>query len=78
VPVEELRRRLRELPKNKEYVAYCRGPYCVYADEAVRLLQAHGRQARRLREGFPEWRAAGFPVATGSEATAAALPRPPR
>lgn len=67
VPVEELRRRLRDLPKNKEYVAYCRGPYCVYADEAVKLLHANGRHARRLREGFPEWRSAGFPVASGSE-----------
>lgn len=67
VPVEELRRRLRELPKHKEYVAYCRGPYCVYADEAVKLLLANGRHARRLREGFPEWRSAGFPVASGSE-----------
>jgi rhodanese-related sulfurtransferase/biotin operon repressor len=66
VPIDELRRRLRELPKDKEYVAYCRGPYCVYADQAVELLQAKGRRARRLREGFPEWRAAGLPVETGA------------
>jgi rhodanese-related sulfurtransferase/DNA-binding transcriptional ArsR family regulator len=66
VPIDELRRRLRELPKDKEYVAYCRGPYCVYADQAVELLQATGRRARRLLEGFPEWRAAGFPVETGA------------
>lgn len=65
VPVADLRRRLKELPKNKEYVAYCRGPYCVYADQAVELLQAKGRRARRLLEGFPEWRAAGLPVETG-------------
>ncbi|MDQ5819722.1 MAG: hypothetical protein M3334_15340, partial [Actinomycetota bacterium] len=45
-----------------EVVAYCRGPYCVYSDEAVRLLHRHGFKARRLSEGFPEWRAAGFPV----------------
>src|SRR5437773_1852298 len=48
--------------KEKEYVAYCRGPYCVYADRAVEILRSHGRRARRLREGFPEWRAAGLPV----------------
>lgn len=68
VPVADLRRRLKELPKNKEYVAYCRGPYCVYADQAVELLQAKGRRACRLLEGFPEWRAAGLPVETGATA----------
>jgi rhodanese-related sulfurtransferase len=62
VPVDDLQRRLRHLPKGKEYVAYCRGPYCVYADRAVEILRANGRHARRLREGFPEWRAAGLPV----------------
>jgi rhodanese-related sulfurtransferase len=62
VPVDDLQRRLRQLPKGKDYVAYCRGPYCVYADRAVEILRSRGRQARRLREGFPEWRAAGFPV----------------
>ena len=66
VPVADLRRRLKELPKDKEYVAYCRGPYCVYADQAVELLQAKGRRARRLLEGFPEWRAAGLPIETGA------------
>ena len=69
VPVADLRRRLKELPANKEYVAYCRGPYCVYADQAVKLLQARGRRARRLLEGFPEWRAAGLPVETGAPAS---------
>jgi rhodanese-related sulfurtransferase len=64
VPVEELEKGLRKLPKSKEYVAYCRGPYCVYADRAVEILRAHGRRARRLLEGFPEWKAAGFPVET--------------
>jgi DNA-binding transcriptional ArsR family regulator/rhodanese-related sulfurtransferase len=67
VPVDELQRRLRRLPKDKEYVAYCRGPYCIYADRAVELLRSKGRQARRLLEGFPEWRAAGLPVHTGIE-----------
>lgn len=65
VPVEEFKRRLRELTKGKEYVAYCRGPYCVYADRAVEMLRRNGRRARRLRDGFPEWRAAGLPVASG-------------
>jgi rhodanese-related sulfurtransferase len=68
VPVDDLRRRLRQLPKDKDYVAYCRGPYCVYADQAVEFLQAKGRRARRLLEGFPEWRAAGLPVETGAGA----------
>jgi rhodanese-related sulfurtransferase/DNA-binding transcriptional ArsR family regulator len=67
VPVEELQQQLRKLPKTKEYVAYCRGPYCVYADRAVELLRKHGRRARRLLEGFPEWRAAGLPVQTGTD-----------
>ena len=64
MPVDDLQRRLRQLPKEKEYVAYCRGPYCVYADQAVEILRSHGRRARRLREGFPEWRAAGLPIET--------------
>lgn len=62
VPVDELQQRLRRLPQGKDYVAYCRGPYCVYADRAVEILRASGRRAERLREGFPEWKAAGFPV----------------
>jgi rhodanese-related sulfurtransferase/DNA-binding transcriptional ArsR family regulator len=62
VPIDELERRLRQLPKGKEYVAYCRGPYCVYADRAVEVLRKHGRNARRLLDGFPEWKAAGLPV----------------
>jgi rhodanese-related sulfurtransferase/DNA-binding transcriptional ArsR family regulator len=68
VPVDDLHRRLQMLPKDKEYVAYCRGPYCVYADRAVELLRAKGRRARRMLDGFPEWRAAGLPVAIGTEA----------
>jgi rhodanese-related sulfurtransferase/DNA-binding transcriptional ArsR family regulator len=67
VPVDDLQRRLKDLSKGKEYVAYCRGPYCVYADRAVELLRARGRRASRLAEGFPEWRSAGFPVAQGTE-----------
>ncbi len=67
VPIDELQQRLRELPKTREYVAYCRGPYCVYADRAVEILRAKGRRAQRLLEGVPEWRAAGFPVQIGAE-----------
>src|SRR6266516_810686 len=58
VPLEELEGRLAELPADREVVAYCRGPFCVYAHEAVRQLQAAGRRARRLEEGWPEWRLA--------------------
>jgi rhodanese-related sulfurtransferase/DNA-binding transcriptional ArsR family regulator len=65
VPVDELERRLAELPRDREVVAYCRGPYCVYADEAADLLQRHGFSVRRLEQGFPEWRAAGLPVEAG-------------
>jgi rhodanese-related sulfurtransferase len=68
VPVDDLQRRLRLLPRNKNYVAYCRGPYCVYADRAVEILRTKGRRAQRLLEGFPEWRAAGFPVEAGQPA----------
>jgi len=63
VPVAELRRRIAELPADQEIVAYCRGPYCAFAPEAVRLLRAAGRAARRLEDGLPEWAAAGLPVA---------------
>jgi rhodanese-related sulfurtransferase/DNA-binding transcriptional ArsR family regulator len=66
LPVNELQERLRELPRDKEYVAYCRGPYCVYADRAVELLLANRRRARRLVAGFPEWQAAGLPIARGT------------
>ena len=62
IPVEELEARLAELPADKEIVAYCRGPYCVFADEAVALLRARGYQARRLAEGLPDWRALGLPI----------------
>ena len=65
VPPGEVRRRLRELPGRAEVVAYCRGPFCVFADNAVRELTRHGHRARRLEDGFPEWRRAGLPVAVG-------------
>jgi hypothetical protein len=56
-------------------VAYCRGPYCIYADQAVEILRANGRRARRLVEGFPEWRLSGFPVSQGTEPGALTGPR---
>ena len=68
VPVVELRRRLRALPKDIEVVAYCRGPYCVYADDAVRELHQRGFRARRLVDGYPEWKRAGLPIAAGTAA----------
>src|SRR5213596_1242518 len=61
IPIEELEDRLAELPADREVVAYCRGPFCAYAHEAVRRLQRTGRPARRLEEGWPEWRLAGKP-----------------
>ena len=67
VPLSELRRRLRELPTDAEIVAYCRGPYCVMAPEALRVLRDSGFRARRLEDGFPEWRLARLPVAVGEE-----------
>ena len=67
VPIAELRKHLQALPKDVEVVAYCRGPYCAYADEAVRELTKKGFHASRLTDGFPEWRRAGLPVAVGAE-----------
>lgn len=62
IPLRDLRQRLDELPPGTEVVAYCRGPYCVLAYEAVATLRDRGLEARRLEDGFPEWRAAGLPV----------------
>lgn len=64
MPIDDLARRLDDLPDHVPVVAYCRGPYCVYADDAVRLLTQQGRTAARLEDGFPEWRSAGLPVAS--------------
>jgi len=61
-PLPELVALLPKLPRRREIVAYCRGPYCVYADDAVRLLRERGLKARRLDVGFPEWRRAGLPI----------------
>jgi ArsR family transcriptional regulator len=62
VPLRELKRRLRELPRDREIVAYCRGAYCVLSYEAVDELRKRGFKAFRLEEGYPEWRAAGLPI----------------
>jgi ArsR family transcriptional regulator len=64
IPLRELSKRLREIPKSREIVAYCRGPYCVLSFEAVALLRERGFRARRLEDGYPEWKAAGLPVAS--------------
>ena len=69
MPLAELERRLAELPSGRRVVAYCRGPYCVLAAEAVKLLRKRGVEARRLREGYPEWRDANLPVQAGSESS---------
>lgn len=62
VPLVELRRLVKTLPKKREIVVYCRGPYCVFADEAVALLRSHGFMPRRLSLGVPDWQALGYPV----------------
>ena len=66
IPLDELERRLRELPQEGQVVAYCRGPYCALAPEAVRVLLAHGYAARHLQDGLPEWAAAGGPTRGGN------------
>lgn len=63
VPLDQLKRRLAKLDPTKEIIAYCRGPYCVLSFETVALLRKKGFKARRLEDGWPEWRAAGLPVA---------------
>lgn len=80
IPIDRLARQLRTLPADVDVIAYCRGPYCVFADDAVRVLRRRGRRARRLEDGFPEWRRAGLPVATVSDdpATALAITAPSR
>jgi ArsR family transcriptional regulator len=75
IPLAELERRLAELPRKLEIVAYCRGPYCVLSFEAVAALRARGFKVRRLEDGLPEWRAAGLPIETAAAcAPRAALP----
>ena len=62
IPIDELPARLAELPPDAEVIAYCRGPYCVFAHDAVRLLTAHGRRAVRLADGLLDWRLAEHPI----------------
>jgi rhodanese-related sulfurtransferase len=62
---------VNRLPNGSDVVAYCRGPFCIYADDAVRALRQQGHRAVRLEDGFPEWRRAGLPIAVGDEPTAA-------
>jgi len=73
IPANELQQRLEDIPRKKEIVAYCRGPYCVFADQAVNELLANGFKARRLDVGFPDWRALGLP-----ERHAATMPKTSR
>jgi len=65
IPIHELEKRLAELPRRKEIVAYCRGPYCLMSYDAVHLLRSKGLKARRLQDGLPEWRLAGLPTTSG-------------
>jgi len=74
IPANELQQRLEDIPRKKEIVAYCRGPYCVFADQAVNELLANGFKARRLDVGLPDWRALGLPV----ERHAATMPKTSR
>jgi rhodanese-related sulfurtransferase len=62
IPFDELPDRLKELPKRNEIIAYCRGPFCVFADEALAMLTKAGYKAKRLEEGFPDWAVLGLPV----------------
>ena len=63
-PISQLEKLADGLPRRREIIAYCRGPYCIYADDAIRLLRARGLNARRLDVGYPEWRRAGLPIET--------------
>jgi rhodanese-related sulfurtransferase len=67
IPLDELEERLRELPRGREVVAYCRGPYCAFAPQAVRTLRRHGFRARQLTDGLPEWAASGHRVEAAND-----------
>lgn len=69
IPIDQLAERMKELSSDKEIIAYCRGPLCVFADEAVALLKGSGFKAKRLKEGFPDWKAEGFPVHSNLQKT---------
>ncbi|MGH3359838.1 MAG: ArsR/SmtB family transcription factor [Nocardioidaceae bacterium] len=74
IPVGDIKSRLKEIPDGTDVVAYCRGPFCVYADDAVRLLSKNGRSAVRLEDGYPEWAADRLPVDTRRNAAASDSP----
>jgi rhodanese-related sulfurtransferase len=74
VPPDQLAGTVKRLPKDSDVVAYCRGPFCIYADDAVRALRRSGHRAARLEDGFPEWRRAGLPIAVGDEPAPAVAP----
>jgi rhodanese-related sulfurtransferase/DNA-binding transcriptional ArsR family regulator len=78
IPVDELKRRLAELPRNQEIVAYCRGAYCVFSFEAVAFLRRRGYAVRRLEDGFPEWKAAGLGIEAAAQGRRADRSRPAR
>ena len=65
IPIDDLANHVKSLPSRVDVVAYCRGPYCVFADDAVRMLRRRGRTAQRLQDGFPEWRSTGRPIEIG-------------
>jgi ArsR family transcriptional regulator len=67
MPVAQLKRRMKELPRSREVIAYCRGPYCLYSLDAVTLLRKGGFRARRAHQGLPQWRGAGLPVTAGAD-----------
>lgn len=69
IPVSQLESRLSEIPPDRDVIAYCRGPYCVLSFDAVRTLRSRGYAVRRLEDGYPEWKAAGLPVASGADDT---------
>jgi rhodanese-related sulfurtransferase len=73
IPIDELAERLAEFEADRRIVAYCRGPYCVFADEAVSILRTHGFSAERYIDGYPDWASAGLPVAHGQSAPDGAL-----
>jgi ArsR family transcriptional regulator len=67
VPIEELDRRLEQLPRDREIVAYCRGPYCLFSKQAVQRLRGHGFRAFQMRDGVAEWEELGYPVAAAAD-----------
>lgn len=67
IPVDQLEKRMKELPENDEIVVYCRGPFCVFADDAVKMLKARGYNVKRLEEGYPDWALMGLDIETNKE-----------